>query len=78
MTAVRTVTWGTIGATIPVLLALGALMWQAGALAEIPPANEARLTDHEARLRSLEADRATIAELRADVGWIRTQMEQRP
>jgi|APSaa5957512535_1039671.scaffolds.fasta_scaffold11027_2 HAMP domain-containing protein len=70
-----TVTWGALGALIPVLIAAAVLVWQGGALAEQIPTTVSAVADHEVRIRGLEDDRAGIAELKTDVGWIRREME---
>lgn len=75
-TAAATVTWGALGALIPVVLGLGVLLWQGGALADIPPRNAEAISDHEVRIRTLEADRAALIELQTDVRWIRATLEQ--
>lgn len=69
-------TLGVVGAAVPVLLALGLLVWQGAALAERIPATAAAVEDHEARLRTLEADRARIVVIETDVRWIRESLEQ--
>jgi len=73
-----TITWGALGSLIPILLAVGLLLWRGGSLAEMPAANRAAIADHEARLRALETDRVAVAELRADVRWIRARLEGQP
>jgi len=73
--AAATVTWGALGALIPVVIGIGLLLWQAGALADIPPRNADAIQDHETRIRQLEADRAALRELQTDVRWIRGALE---
>ena len=98
-----TVTWGALGALIPVLIAAAVLVWQGGALAEQIPMSVSVIAARknlgmvsylreeytealsrfqralemalEVRIRGLEDDRAGIAELKTDVGWIRREME---